>query len=266
MPVRKTHGGGAGFAERAVAFGQRHFVLASLVAVDVATKQLAFRLLPAGATAEGDTGFGFHLTLNEWGVLGGVQGVAAVTANSVYTLLLAAALLGLALMVRWLSATGMSFAARLLVGSVLFVIVANLVQFVARPFAYVTLPPDLVINSIRASALVMSLTLYSVSRSAMGCAVFTLLSAGSLANGLSYVYPPFEVIDFLRVPVPGFQGAFGVINLADVYIVAAILAALAWPPVALIAWGRQWWQRRSRARRTRSGRIRSEAAAVDAAD
>ena len=109
-------------------------------------------------------------------------------------------------------------------------------QIVAQPFAYVILPPDLVISSIRASALVVSLAFYSVSLAPVARVVFTLLAAGSLANSLSYVYPPYDVIDFVRIPLPGREDAFGVINVADVYIALSLVGAAAWPLLALLGW------------------------------
>jgi lipoprotein signal peptidase len=82
---------------------------------------------------------------------------------------------------------------------------------------------------------------------------FTLLAAGALANAASSLYPPFEVIDFLVVPlqpVVGFLAGLsgrtsalagdanmGVINLADVYLFFVPLLLLAWPLAALAAAG-----------------------------
>jgi|GEM_PF-1935715 len=264
--VRRKNRSWAALASRWAAFGRGHLALALLVAADVMTKQLAFRLLPGGKPEEISRGVGFYLTMNEWGVLGGVDGVATVTTNSVYTLLLAVALLGLALMVRKLDATGLSFALRMLVGTLVFALVSNLVALAARPFAYVSLPPDLVINAIRASVLVVSVAFYSVSRATMARVVFTLLVAGSLANGLSYIYPPFEVIDFLRIPLPGNPDAFGVINLADVYIALSIVALAAWPLVALAGWLRRLGRGAVSSKRGRKVRLRRQAAAAEIAD
>lgn len=224
-------------ARTSLAFARCHIALVALVAADVATKLAAFALLPAGEPVGITRGVGFHLTLNEWGVLGGVEGISAVTANSVYTVMLAVALLGLAVLVRRLARMGLSFPVRVLAGSVAFVVVANVVQFVSRPFANVALPPEPVIYAIRTAALVVSLALYSVSHAPVPSAVFTLLGAGSVANAASYAYPPFEVIDFVRIPLPGQPDAFGVLNLADVYIALSIALALVWPLIALARWG-----------------------------
>lgn len=250
---------------------RRHRALVLLVAADVGTKVLAFALLGSGETIQIGRGFGLYLALNEWGVMGGVEGIGSVTANSVYTTLLAGALLFLALVVRRLDAYGLSFPLRLVCGTVIFFAVATVIQIAASPFAAVALPPDFVISAIRGSALVLSLALYSVSRSAMGAAVFTLLSAGSVANALSYAYPPFEVIDFLKVPLPGRADLFGVINVADVYVALFAMGFLAWPLVALAAWllrrasGEKPRRRLSRTERgdgepIRTGRARAETA------
>ena len=253
-------------AAGAIAFGRRHFVLVALVAADVATKSLAFGLLPGGETIPIAGGVGFYLTLNEWGVLGGVQGISAVTANSVYTVMLATALLGLAVMVRKLAALRLPFAVRTIAGVVIFFVVANVIQLLAQPFAHVALPPDLVIYAIRIAALVVSLSFYSVSRAALPCAIFTLLSAGSLANAVSYAYPPFEVIDFLRVPLPGRDHAFGVLNLADVYIALSLAMGLLWPLIALIRMLTGLVRNTTVTKGTRRTRIRRGTAAAEIAD
>lgn len=230
---------------RALVFLQRHRVLLVLVAADIAAKVAAFGLLPHGRPVEVLPGFRLYLAVNEWGVMGGVDGIGAVTANPAYTVLLALGLLVFAYAVYRLGASSLGFGWKLLSGLAVFFAVAFAAQNIALPLAHLTMPPNLIIGMIRVAVLVVSLAFYAASNAPVPRIAFTLLAAGALANAASYAYPPFEVVDFVMVPLQPFAelfsrggdvsdpGAFGVINLADMYLFVFPLLLLAWPPSAL---------------------------------
>lgn len=226
------------------AFVRRHGWLLALLAIDVATKVAAFSLLPHGERVSLLPGLHLYLAVNEWGVMGGVQGIGAVTGNPAYTMLLAVGLLSFAFIVVRIGLSGLGFAARLGLGTAAFFAIATAAEMGARPLAGLLVPADLVVASIRFAALAVAVALYCACRAPWPRAAFTLLAAGALANNASYVYPPFEVVDFVMVPVgpllsllgntPDPGGAdMGVINLADMYVAFFPALLLLWPPAVV---------------------------------
>jgi len=244
MPARAART--ASLPALAVSLLAQHRFLVVLVAADVASKVAAFQLLPDGRAVTLLPGLRLFLAVNEWGVMGGVQGIGAITANSTYTLLLALGLLGFALVVHRLGSSSLAFGRRLFAGTLVFFAVAFAAQTLAKPFAEVSLPVDTIVSTIRLAVLMLALAFYSASSAPLPRAAFTLLAAGALANALSYTYPPFEVVDFLVVPLAPLGAllgsgaamagdtAVGVINLADLYVFAFPLLLLAWPPLAAL--------------------------------
>ena len=214
-------------------------MLLGLMAFDAITKRVAFSVLPSGETIPFFGAPLFQLALNEWGVMGGVEGINSVTNNSAYTLILAVGLLVQALVIVWLGSVALPFWLKLTAGLAVFFAIATAAELVAKPMAHLSADPAVVVMSIRGSALVLSVALYAVSRAPLPRLAFTLLAAGALSNGISYLYPPYEVVDFLRLPVPGRADLYGVVNLADIYVLAFVAVALAWPVLALIARMRQ---------------------------
>jgi len=85
--------------------------------------------------------------------------------------------------------------------------------------------------------LAVSLAFYFASSAPFARAAFTLLAAGALANAASYAYPPYEVVDFLMVPLRPFievpEESVGVINFADIYLFAFPFVLAVWPATAL---------------------------------
>jgi len=226
---------------RTVAFARRHGVLAALVAADAATKTAAFHLLPLGEPVTLMPGLRLCLAINEWGVMGGVNGLGPVASRPMYTLILAAGLLVLALTILRLAATGLSFGWRVAAGTAVFLGVACAAEAASAVLPAIVVPADVLVATIRAAALLLALAFYAASRAPRARAPFLLLAAGALANAASSAYPPFAVVDFLVVPlaplaslVGGHVGALGedtvgVINLADVCLFVFPLLLLAWP-------------------------------------
>jgi lipoprotein signal peptidase len=243
MTERSTQS--ASVAQRAAGFLGRHRLLLTLIGLDAATKVAAFLLLPHGETVHLLPGLQLFLAVNDWGVMGGVYGIGPVTKNPAYTMFLALGLLVFAHVIVRLGESRLAFGWRLVMGTAVFLVVAFLSEGFAKPLSHISMPSDVVVMTIRLAALVVAVAFYSVSRAPMPTLVFTFFAAGALSNAASFLYPPFEVIDFLVVPIgpildvlgssePG-ASMRGVINLADLYLFTVPLLVLAWPPVALVS-------------------------------
>ena len=231
----------ATFARRVRKQLRPHRLLLLLLVADIATKVAAFALLPDGSPVSVLPGLRLYLAVNDWGVMGGVHGLGAVTANPAYTIFLAFGLFVFALAILRLGVSSLGFGWRVLAGTAVFFAVAFAAQAAAIPLAYLTLPAEVIVTTIRVAALAVSLAFYTASTAPLPRAAFTLFAAGALSNAASYTYPPFEVVDFLMVPIQpligllgsGGEATVGVINLADMYLLAFPLLLLAWPPAAL---------------------------------
>lgn len=225
-------------------FARRHAALFAMVLADACTKLVAFGLLPHEETVRLLPGLRLRLAINEWGVMGGVQGLGPVAARPAYTMLLAAGLLVLAASILRLASTRRSFGRRVALGAAVFLGVAFAAEAGSEVLPAVPFPADVVVTTIRVAALALALAFYAASRAAGARAAFTLLAAGAVANAASALYPPFSVVDFLVVPLAplsflmgrhgaGFDAStVGVVNLADLYLFAFPLALAAWPLAA----------------------------------
>ena len=232
------------FAARAADFLARHRLLLALISLDAITKILAFLFLPLNETVLLLPGLMLFLAVNDWGVMGGVHGIGAVTSNPAYTMFLALGLLVFAHVIVRLGESSLAFGWRLLMGIGVFLAVAFLSEGLAKPLSHISMPLDMVVMTIRLAALVVAVAFYSVSRAPMPRLVFTFFAAGALSNAFSYLYPPFEVIDFLMVPIGPLLAVFapnaspettvGVINMADLYLFTVPFLVLAWPPLAFL--------------------------------
>ena len=221
---------------RVVSMLRGHRVLAALVLVDILAKVAAFAFLPDGRAVTLLPGLRLYLAVNEWGVMGGVEGIGRVTANPAYTMLLAAGLMVFACAIVRLSASSIAFGWQVLAGFLVFLTVAFAAQTVAAPLSDISLPANMIVATIRLAVLAVSLAFYFASTAPLARAAFTLLAAGSLANAASYIYPPYEVVDFLMVPLGSVSdgSTVGVINLADIYLFLFPLVLLAWPASVLV--------------------------------
>ena len=119
------------------------------------------------------------------------------------------------------------------------------------PFAHVAIPTDIIVATIRMAALAVSVAFYLASRAPLPRTAFTLLAAGAMANAASYTYPPFEVVDFVMIPLQPLVGllgnsapltgdaTMGIINFADLYLFVVPLVLVAWPASVLLGLGRR---------------------------
>lgn len=182
--------------------------------------------------------------------------MSAVAANSVYTMCLAVGLLVFSRVVYGLGRSSLAFGWRLLAGFFAFAMVALLAELVSAPLADVQVATSVVVASIRFAVVVMSVAFYAASRAPWPRAAFLLLAGGSLSNAASYLYPPYNVVDFLVVPLQPLMerlgdapavaaagpasGMVGVINLADLYLFAFPFVVLAWPLFATMRVAKGW--------------------------
>ena len=222
------------FARRVVVALERHRLLVALVAGDIASKVAAFYFLPDGRAVTLLPGVRLYLAVNEWGVMGGVEGIGRVTANPAYTMLLAAGLVVFACSIVRLSASSIAFGWQVFAGLLVFLGVAFAAQAIAAPLSHIPLPASMIVATIRLAVLAVSLAFYFASSAPIARAAFTLLAAGSLSNAVSYIYPPYEVVDFLMVPLSPFGSisdgsSVGVINFADIYLFLFPFVLVAWP-------------------------------------
>ena len=234
-----------------VAFLVRHRFLLTLLLLDIATKVAAFRLLPEAEPVVVFPGVRLFLALNEWGVMGGVHGMNAITARSAYDVMLAIGLFFFALVVQRLGVSSLRVGWRVLVGLMAFFAVAVAAETVALPLADVRVPATILVSILRLAVLAVTLAFYAVMTAPLPRVAFTLLAAGALGNSLSFLYPPFAVVDFLILPLTfampllGVWAAgspddiAGVINMADVYLFLFPFLVLAWPVSALVRAGRR---------------------------
>ena len=124
---------------RVVSMLRGHRVLAALVLVDILAKVAAFAFLPDGRAVTLLPGLRLYLAVNEWGVMGGVEGIGRVTANPAYTMLLAAGLMVFACAIVRLSASSIAFGWQVLAGFLVFLTGAFAAQAVAAPLSHIAL-------------------------------------------------------------------------------------------------------------------------------
>lgn len=227
-----------------VDFVSRHRLLLFLVAADVATKLAAFRLLPHGEPVELTSRISLYLAVNDWGVMGGVHGIGAVTENPAYTMLLALGLFAFSFAIVRLGRSSLAFGWRLAAGTTVFFGVAIAAHVLSLPLRGFQMPAEVIVPFIRFAALTVSVAFYAASTALVPRTAFTLFAAGALSNSASYTYPPYEVVDFLMVPIQPLLAALGsaeasastvgVVNLADLYLFTVPLVLAAWPVAALL--------------------------------
>src|SRR5688572_28439076 len=107
-------------ARRAAAFLHRHRAILALILGDAVTKIAAFLVLPHGETVEVLPGLKFFLAVDDWGVMGGVHGIGAVTANPAYTMFLACGLLVFAHVIVRLGESRLAFGWLVVMGTAVF--------------------------------------------------------------------------------------------------------------------------------------------------
>ena len=215
---------------------QRLVVPASLLALDLATKYLAFfahrggsfRALGAGAGGDPRPLVTFGFLANDTGSnaladrVGSGSAALLVLFSACYAVIaLVAILLNRRGAPRW--ARGLSYAGLV----VACAIVAGRVAM-APPSPTIALGPWTLALIRFAGGLVFGLTFLALAKEAGYARIWGLFVAGGLGNFLCILLPPFAVIDFINLPrIPAAADLY--FNLADLYVVAFWAALLAWP-------------------------------------
>jgi len=206
-----------------------------LLALDLATKYLAFFALRGGRFLDLGSGLGgnprplvaFGYLANDTGSNALVDRAGAGSAgflllfSACYALIAGAAiLLNRRQAPRW--ARGLSYAA---IVSVYAIVAGRLVMASSAPVLYIGPWP---LSLIRfAGGLFFGLTFLALTREAGYARIWGLFVAGGLGNFLCILLPPFAVIDFINLPrIPGAANLY--FNLADLYVVAFWAALLLW--------------------------------------
>jgi len=70
----------------------------------------------------------------------------------------------------------------------------------------------------RLVSIILLLSYFYITKNEVIRYIWLMMIAGSLGNLLSYIYPPYKVIDFIRVDMLTDYFNIGIFNLADAYI------------------------------------------------
>jgi lipoprotein signal peptidase len=191
---------------------------AALLAIDLATKYLAYFLLRGGRIQRLGSGLSFELLLNGTGSnalldrLGSGDGAFFVTLSIFYSIVALTAIL--------LNGIGASRLAKASSYAVLFIAYAVVIEAVGG--LALSLPAWLVSAARFSGGLFFGITFLVLTKERACRLAWCLFVAGGLGNFLCTVLPPFAVIDFINLPrLP--RAAELYFNLADLYV------GLFWP-------------------------------------
>jgi len=213
-----------------------------LVLIDTGTKVAAYALLPPGnwPIGVGDD-LSLKLMLNETGI--------ALSRGELYSwwpsmhIAQAIAFLAMAVVVVSLARSGIRWSLRVLagIGSLLAVALGSFFLAELLPKVFDDQRPSVIL--MRASDLVLLLVLVMCSRTLYFRACFTLMFAGGTGNLLSFFYPPFAGVDFIRSRWMCEVIDMGVFNVADVYLIFSYIMLLAAPAYLLVGYIVKRWKR-----------------------
>lgn len=214
-----------------VATVRMHPVLFLLLLLDVATKLLAYLLLPLNQSVGSPlTGLIFHLTLNDYSI--NTQ-FANLSENTSLAIALACswcieagtifALSKTAYSKRRKLGTGILSAVVLLIATVVFASIVHLRSIHTYGLSLFVFVADLLL-------LVSILRLF---KSRYLQTAFAFIVAAVAGNTLSLLYPPFHVVDFLYSPIAHDALHLGIFNLSDLYYYPGFVMLAASPIVVL---------------------------------
>jgi lipoprotein signal peptidase len=205
---------------------EKPYWLIALVALDLATKALAFLFLQADQEVRSDAAIQFVLRVNRLGL--GTWGRALLPPETAYKIVPAAfAYIALAALLIAARKKGWRRGRAILLCTLGFVFTYYCFAAVASSFQ--SWPHFLVLLMLRGSGAILLITAWALLLPGRWKLAFLLLSASAAGNFLSLLYPPFGIVDFVYSSV--FQRVlhFGVFNLADVFYlggVAMLIVAL----------------------------------------
>ena len=203
------------------------WVLLALVIADVVSKAMAFRLLSSDSGIDPDAAIQWELTINPVGLGGAGRRLAADHgANLVLVgaVLCAEIACALAVLVRTrrLTVRNLAIAAAALAASI---------PVVTRLVAVVDAPPHMSVVLLRGMQGVLWWTVWMALQRPLWKSGALLFAAAATGNFLSFLYPPFGIVDFIwSAPLHRAIG-LGIFNFADILwysgIVVFVVATLA---------------------------------------
>ncbi len=213
-----------------VSLSTRLSVVLGLVVADVATKLWAFGSLPKAADVALDgRGPDFVVTLNETGVVLGAVGAELYSANETFVMAVGFGLLALSAFALALSRTALWPRVAWLSVPVGLTLVSGLAQWAQRSVRPIGVDPGVLVAAMRLCAMAPLVVGVTIARDRLVTAGIVLVLAGAVANGVSFFYPPYAPIDFIRVDL---ADSAVVLNVADLYVALGVVVLLAAPPAA----------------------------------
>jgi lipoprotein signal peptidase len=213
-----------------------------LVLIDTGTKVAAYAFLPPGDWPLGiGDDLSLFLGLNETGI--------ALSRGEHYAkwpsmhIAQAIAFLAMSVAVVSLARSGIRWSLRVLagIGSLLAVALGSFFLAELLPKVFDDQRPSVIL--MRASGLVLLLVLLMCSRTLYFRACFTLMAAAAAGNLLSFFYPPFAIVDFIRSRWMCEATEMGAFNVADVYVIFSFTMLLTAPAYLLVGYIVKRWKR-----------------------
>jgi lipoprotein signal peptidase len=213
-----------------------------LVLIDTGTKVAAYAVLPPGnwPLGVGDD-LSLLLSLNEMGV--------AVSPSDVFAkypsmpIAQAIAMLAMSVVVIALARSEIrrGFGVLAGIGSLLVLVLGSVFLAEVLPKVFDDQRHSVIL--MRASSLVLLLVLIMCSRTLYFRACFTVMAAAGAGNLLSFFYPPFAIVDFIRSRWMCEVIDMGVFNVADLYFLLSCIMLLAAPAYLLVRFIVKRWKR-----------------------
>ncbi len=204
----------------------KFLVLLALVAVDVVSKLAAIRLLSPEPGADPDSAIQWQLAINPVG-LGGA-GRRLVGDHSANLVLVGAVLCAEVACALAVLARGRRLTARNVVIAAL--VLAASVPVVTRMVALVDVSPHLSIVLLRGAQAILWWLVWTTLQRLLWKVGAMLFAAAATGNFLSFLYPPFGIVDFIWSPPLNRAIGLGIFNFADILwhvgIVMFIVATL----------------------------------------
>lgn len=203
-------------------------LLIVLVAVDLVSKLAAYYVFPGAGS--GTTGIRYAVQLNDTGSNAAID---YYKIGSDLTILLASFVIGLmgvyVIVSRHLK---LRTSYKIVFGIALYAVFSIILGALPESHTFIVRNRGLMGVLKLLGALFFYGTLFYYTESADFKLGWTLMLSGGLGNFLSFLYPPFSVIDFIVVPLPGVGDT--VCNLADVFSTVSVIYVVVLSIVRLV--------------------------------
>jgi lipoprotein signal peptidase len=203
-----------------------------LVLIDLASKLLAYWLLPLGKqipTMLGDVAL--ILTLNKEGI--GTQARGIINGNDALTIALGCAWWVEAIIIVLIAKSKYRKAAKIRLGLLAAVALSIGCAGVSKTVHWHSGQPYLLCVLLRTGNVALVIVLFRLFESAYFRACFGFFLAAAAGNALSLFYPPFRIIDFIYSDWIHSVLRLGIFNLADLYYYP-VYVMLALSPIVLL--------------------------------